>query len=65
MDKIWLKSYPEGMPATIDASRYASLTELVDESVAHYADRDAYCCMGNSMTFRQIDGMSRAFGAWQ
>ena len=64
MDKIWLKSYPEGMPAAIDASRYASLTELVDESVANYADRDAYCCMGNSMTFRQLDGMSRAFGAW-
>ena len=64
MDKIWLQHYPAGMPATVDASRYPSLKALVEESVAQYADRDAYVCMGKTLTFRALDGMSRAFAAW-
>ena len=64
MEKIWLKHYPEGVPAEIDPSLYPSLKALVDESVARFADRDAYTCMGKSITFRQLDGLSHAFAAW-
>ncbi len=64
MDKIWLQHYPASVPATVDASRYPSLKALVEESVAQYADRDAYVCMGKTLTFRALDGMSRAFAAW-
>jgi len=64
MDKIWLKNYPPGVPAEIDPSRYASLKELFEESVARFADRPAYACMGKSVSFAQIDQASRVFGAW-
>ena len=39
MDRIWLKSYPAGVPADIDPSKYQSLIELFDSSIAKYRDR--------------------------
>ncbi|WP_395404624.1 long-chain-fatty-acid--CoA ligase [Pseudoduganella sp. UC29_106] len=64
MEKIWLKSYPEGMPAEIDPSQYRSITHLMEESFRKYADRNAYVCMDKFLTFREVDQMSRQFGAW-
>jgi long-chain acyl-CoA synthetase len=63
-EKLWLKSYPAGVPATIDPWRYRSLKDLAEQSFAKYADRSAYTQMGRSLTFRQLDEDSRAFGAW-
>jgi long-chain acyl-CoA synthetase len=33
MDKIWLKSYPPGVPAEIDPDQYGSLVQLLEEVV--------------------------------
>ena len=64
MDKIWLKHYPKGVPAEIDINEYASLRDVLDESVAKYAARSAYTCMGKSITFAELDTLSTAFAAW-
>src|SRR6476661_8363619 len=64
MDRIWLKSYPDGVPADIDASRYPSLVDLLEESFNRYHDRVAYTCMGASLTFGDIDRLSRALAAY-
>ncbi|AOK52648.1 long-chain fatty acid--CoA ligase [Burkholderia stagnalis] len=64
MEKIWLKSYPEGVPATVDPDRYRSLAHLLDESFATFATRDAYACMGRTMTYAALDRHSRDLGAW-
>ena len=64
MDRIWLKQYPAGVPADIDVSRYSSLAELLEESFGSFSDRIAFICMGKSITYRQLDEMSRAFGAY-
>ncbi len=64
MERIWLKSYPPGVPADIDPAQYASLRDLIDESVRRHAARPAYHCMGRSITFADLDRMSTAFGAW-
>ncbi|HEY6823690.1 MAG TPA: AMP-binding protein, partial [Steroidobacteraceae bacterium] len=64
MDKIWLKSYPPGVPAQIDPSRLRSLNELVDRTCAEHAERVAYVQMDAALTYRQVDQMSRAFAAW-
>ncbi|RQQ53422.1 long-chain-fatty-acid--CoA ligase [Burkholderia stagnalis] len=64
MEKIWLKSYPEGVPATVDPDRYQSLAHLLDESFATFAARDAYACMGRTMTYAALDRHSRDLGAW-
>ncbi|MBE0624660.1 MAG: long-chain-fatty-acid--CoA ligase [Burkholderiales bacterium] len=64
MEKIWLKHYPAGVPAEIDPDKYQSIRDLFDESVANYAERPAYHCMGREISFADVDRMSAAFGAW-
>ena len=64
MDKIWLKQYPKGVPAEIDVNDYASVREVFTESVGQFADRPAYTCMGKTITFRELDTLSAAFGAY-
>ncbi len=64
MDKIWLRSYPPGVPAEIDYTRYRSLVHLMDEAFAKYAARDAYVCMDKFITYADVDRLSRHLGAW-
>ncbi|MEK7435524.1 MAG: long-chain-fatty-acid--CoA ligase [Pseudomonadota bacterium] len=64
MEKIWLKHYPAGVPADIDTNKYQSIRDLFEESVASFAERPAYYCMGKEITFGELDRMSAAFGAW-
>ena len=64
MDKVWLKSYPAGVPAEIDVNRYASVREVLEESCAKYGPRRAYSCMGRAITFAELDALSAAFGAF-
>ena len=64
MDRIWLKHYPKGVPAEIDVSEYASIRDVFDESVARFASRPAFTCMGKTITFGELDTLSAAFGAW-
>ena len=64
MDKIWLKSYPPGIPAEVDYSRYKSVGDLVDQKVVEFSDRPAFHCMGKTISFGELDRMTRAFGAW-
>jgi long-chain acyl-CoA synthetase len=63
-DRIWLKSYPEGVPSDIDASEYASLVELIEESFHKYGDAVAYSFMGKNTTFAQTDEQSQNFAAY-
>jgi long-chain acyl-CoA synthetase len=64
MERIWLKNYPQGVPADIDPTLYRSLVELLEESFAKYRDSDAFLSMGKKLTYGQLDEMSGALGAW-
>ncbi|HSH08085.1 MAG TPA: long-chain-fatty-acid--CoA ligase [Burkholderiales bacterium] len=64
MDRIWLKSYPSGVPAEIDINQYASLVALFDESVRKFGDRPAFHSMGKTITFAELERASRTFGAF-
>jgi len=64
LEKIWLKSYPPGVPAEIDVNQYASLREVLEESCAKFGSRPAYSCMGRTITFAELDRLSAAFGAF-
>ena len=64
MEKIWLKSYPAGVPEEVDCSAYPSLVTLLEESFTHYADRGAFECMGKLLSYRELDRQSRNFAAW-
>jgi long-chain acyl-CoA synthetase len=64
MEKFWLRSYPEGVPAEIDYTQYRSLVHLMEESFHKYATRTAYECMGKTLTYADIDRMSQQMAAW-
>jgi long-chain acyl-CoA synthetase len=64
MDKIWLKSYPEGVPAEIDPDQYVSLVQLLEESFVKFADRNAFVCMDKFLTYAELDQYSRRAAAW-
>lgn len=64
VEKFWLESYPEQVPAQIDADRYASLVEMFDDSVRRFGDRPAFANMGATLTFRELDALSRRFAAF-
>ncbi len=63
-DRVWLGSYPQGVPADIDPDQYASLVDLMEESFARYADRTAYSFMGKAISYRQTDEESLALAAY-
>ncbi|WP_422088625.1 long-chain-fatty-acid--CoA ligase [Variovorax sp.] len=63
-DRPWLSSYPQGVPADIDASHYPSLVALMEESFSKYADRTAYSFMGKDVSYGETDRQSKAFAAY-
>jgi long-chain acyl-CoA synthetase len=64
MEKIWLKSYPPYVPATIDPTKLRSLKHLIEETCAKHAERTAYLFMGATLSYAELERRSRAFAAW-
>ena len=64
MERIWLKSYPEGVPAEIDPNAFRSLGEFFAASVAKFRDQTAFISMGKTISYGELDEKSRAFGAY-
>jgi len=63
MDRFWLPQYPPSVPADIDPFEIDSLKSLIEDACERYADRIAYYSMGSSITYRELELRSRAFGA--
>ena len=63
-DRIWLKSYPPGVPADLDTSQYPSLVALMEESFKKYASKTAYSFMGKDVSYAQTDSLSQAFAVY-
>ncbi|RPI12198.1 MAG: long-chain fatty acid--CoA ligase, partial [Lysobacterales bacterium] len=64
MERFWLKHYPPGVPADVEFGQYASLVELMEESYAKYAQRNAYAFMDRHFTYAEVDRHSAALGAY-
>ncbi|HRP35515.1 MAG TPA: AMP-binding protein, partial [Gammaproteobacteria bacterium] len=64
MEKIWLKEYPQGVPAEIDVDEFPSLREFLEQSFAKYRSLPAFTNMGHSISFGELDEMSRYLGGW-
>ena len=64
MEKVWLKSYPEGIPAEMPPSEFRSVREMFESAFKAYPDRPAYTNMGTTMSFRQLDKLSMQFASY-
>ena len=63
-ERIWLKSYPAGIPADIDISGYGSVLDFLDETIRKYTDKPAFSNFGKHLSFSQLDEMSHAFAGY-
>jgi long-chain acyl-CoA synthetase len=63
-ERVWLESYPEGVPTDIDASEYESLVGLMADSFAKYAQRTAYSFMGHDISYEETDVKSQSLAAY-
>lgn len=64
ISKIWLKSYPAGVPHNIDPDKYKNIAQLFDESVKQYASNQAFVHMDVSLTYAELDKLTDDFGAY-
>ena len=64
MKKIWLHSYPSGMPADIDPDQYRSLPDLLEKIAVEFSARPAFHNLGCTMTYADLLRQSRAFAAF-
>ena len=61
MERIWLDSYPEGVPHDIDISEYTSVLDIFKKSCAKYHSKTAYTSLNHSVTFAEIKRLTEQF----
>ena len=64
MERIWLKNYPKGVAADANLEHHRTIKELIENNLARFSQNTAYGCMGQALTFGQLDELSARFGAW-
>jgi long-chain acyl-CoA synthetase len=64
VEKIWLKHYDPSVAAEINPDRYSSVVDIFEQSVEKYASNVAFINMGHSITFAELDKLSRQFAAY-
>lgn len=60
----WIKSYGNGVPQEINPDVYKSVADLFGNSVATYGDKPAFTCFGKSLSYTEIDKLSRDVAAY-
>jgi len=64
IERPWLAHYPAGIPAEIDVDEFSSIPAVLEGSIRKYRDRPAFANMGRTLTYAQIDALSRQFAAY-
>jgi len=64
LEKIWLKSYPEDIPAELPPSEHRSIRDMFEKTFREHPDRPAYANMGTTMSYRELDERSRQFASY-
>jgi long-chain acyl-CoA synthetase len=64
VEKFWLKEYAPGVPAEVDNGGFRSLRDLIETSFKEYAGRPAYTCMDVTLSYADLDRLSRHMAAW-
>ena len=62
-ERPWFKSYPQGVPHEVDLEQYRSIVSVFDEAISKYRDRPAFRNFGKTLTYGEIDKLSRQFAA--
>jgi len=63
-DRPWLKSYPAGVPETVDPGTYDSIVDLCAEATSRFADRPAFRNLGKTIDYATLERLAGHFAAW-
>ena len=64
MERIWLKHYPHGIPAEVDVHEFDSLKDVLRHSCERFSELPAFSNMGESISYAELDRLSRDFAAY-
>ena len=64
MEKVWLKSYPPGMPEEVPTPPFRSVRELCEQAFETYPDNRAYTNMGTTLSYADLDRLSMQFACY-
>ena len=64
MEKVWLKSYPEGVPAEVPDPPFRSVRELFEHSFSEFPDNAAYTNMGRTLSYADLNQLSMQFACY-
>ncbi len=64
MERIWLKSYPDGIPDQLPPPEFRSIREMFEHTFETYPDRPSYTNMGASISYRELDELSMQFACY-
>lgn len=64
IERPWLSSYPQGVPAEIDVTEFQSIVSVLDSAIERYRDRPAFSHMGKMLSYGDIDHLSRQFASY-
>jgi len=64
MEKIWLKSYEEGVPSTINPNEFSSIAAILEHAFRKFPNNPAFHNMGKTYTFREIEKLSENFASF-
>jgi len=64
MNRHWLTSYGERIPAEINPETYGSVLEILEHAMKRYAEKPAFRCFGQTLTYADTDRLSRDFAAF-
>lgn len=64
MEKLWLKSYPAGVKPSVDVDAYQSVAEVFEQAVEKFAELPAFCNMGTTFSYRQMDAYTEQLAAY-
>lgn len=64
VSKIWLQSYPAGIPAEIAPSPFTCLPELIEDTIRRFGDKPVFHNLGHAISFNELNRLSRNFAAY-
>src|SRR5262245_48246241 len=63
-NRHWLASYGKRIPAEIDPDAHASVLAMLEDAMQRFADKPAFRCFGQTLTYADTDRLSRDFAAY-
>ncbi|MBT8435716.1 MAG: AMP-binding protein [Gammaproteobacteria bacterium] len=55
MEKVWLKSYPPGVPEEIDIDAYRSVTDVFEQAIKRFGENPCFSNLGTTLSYNEMD----------